>query len=704
MSVSRKDWIAAAVLAGLTFVVFSPALENGFVNFDDYTYVCKNPYVLNGVTTSGLRWALTTYQAANWHPLTWLSLQLDASLWGREPAGFHRTSVLLHALNAALLFLALRALTGAYWRSAAVAVLFALHPLRVESVAWIAERKDVLSACFGLLALWGYATYAARPGVGRYLVVIVALVLSLLCKPMLVTLPCLLLVLDWWPLGRVQASRDWLRLAVEKVPLFLLVAAFAAVTVHVQADQGAIMDLEDSPLTVRVANAAISYATYVGKTFWPLKLAAYYPHPGSLLQAPELTVAGLVLGAITVAALTLRRKAPYLLTGWLWFLGTLVPVIGLVQVGLQAYADRYTYFPQIGLLIAVCWGVADVALARGPDWQRAAGALLAVTAAALAILSVRQISVWHDSVTLWEHSLNVAGRSATGLANLAETLEERGQLTKAAELYREAIELSPKSAQGYINLGNNLQKQGKFDEAAKQFEKVIKLMPNSPIGYTDLAVVRKLQANLDEAARLFEDARTAAPNEPERYLNLGMIEEERKDFRRAADHYRSALNLQESAQAHFGLGVALFRQGQDREDEGIAHLQKALEIDPEFGKCHTLLGKALLTRKDKERAAWHFEQAVRISPNLGSSWYNLGLVRGQQGRIVDAGECFLKSIECFAKSGKPDPAAGAVIATLQATIKRLEDQGLHEHANQLRERLLRLVPQLQGLPPAAPSP
>jgi tetratricopeptide (TPR) repeat protein len=702
MSVSRNDWIAAAVLAGLTFAVFSPALENGFVNFDDYTYVSRNPQVLHGLSRDGLRWAFTTYQAANWHPLTWLSLQLDAYLWGTGPEGFHRTSVLLHAVNAALLFLALRALTSSFWRSAAVALLFGLHPLRVESVAWIAERKDVLSTCFGFLALWGYALYAARPGIGRYLVVFVALALSLLCKPMLVTLPCLVLVLDWWPLGRVGSPRDWLRLSAEKMPLFLLVAAFAVVTFHAQGNQGAIMELEDSPLTVRLANAVTSYVIYVGKTFWPLNLAAYYPHPGTMLQLPELVAAALVLAVVTGVAIALRRKASYLLTGWLWFLGTLVPVIGLVQVGKQAYADRYTYFPQVGLLIAVCWGVADVARARGPHWQRAAGTLLGVAATLLAILTVRQIAVWHDSITLWEHSLRVTGPSATGLANLAETLEERNEPTKATELYRKAIALSPKIAQGYINLGTNLQNQGKLDEAAEQFEKVRELMPDSPMGHTNLALVRKMQGKLDEAARLFEEARRVAPNEPERYLNLGMIEEERQNFERAASYYRSALELQESPQAHCGLGVALFRQG--RVEEGIHHLRRAVELNPDFGRCHTQLGKALFARKDLQGAAWHFERAAQISPKLVSSWYNLGLVRGQQDRLEGAAECFSKAVECFVDSSTPDIAVDNVLGKLQATLKRLDERGQHDVVSQFQQRILPLVPRLQMKRPANPPP
>jgi tetratricopeptide (TPR) repeat protein len=672
----------AAVLGVVTCAVFSPALANQFVNFDDYTYVYRNEHVLHGLSAENVRWAFTTYQAANWHPLTWLSLQLDASLWDAGPMGFHGTSVFLHGLNAALLFLALQALTGAYWRSAVVALLFALHPLRVESVAWISERKDVLSTCFGLLALLAYAGYARVPNAMRYLTVFVALALSLLCKPMLVTLPFLLLLLDWWPLARGLSRRDWLRLTIEKVPLFLLVAASCAITYRAQSKEGAVMDLEDSPPIVRVANATISYATYLGKTAWPLNLAAYYPHPGTALRVLPFVAAGLLLVALTIAAVALRQRAPYLLAGWLWFLGTLVPVIGLIQVGLQAYADRYTYFPQIGLLLALSWGVADLVQDRGLEWKRAAGTLAGVTAVVLAALTVQQIGVWHDSLTLWRHSLSVV-RSATGLANLAETLEQSGEVTKAAALYREALALSPKSAQGYINLGNNLEKQGQLDEAAKQFRKVCELMPDSPIGHTNLGEIYKKQGKLDQAAAEFAKACAAAPDDPERFLNAGKLEEDRHDYKRAAEFYGTALRLQPSSYfANFGLGVVLFQQG--REEDGLDHLRTALRINPDFVKAHTELGKALVKRKDLTGAIWHFERATQLEPKSSIVWYHLGLVRGMQGNPVEAANCFATAFELDRKSE-------AVRKALEGTLKLLRANGLVEQANQIERRVHHLL-------------
>ena len=435
---SRRDWAAVLTLAVVSLVTFSPAISCQFVNLDDSTYVVQNKSVKAGLSAGGVAWAFTTFDSANWHPLTWLSLQLDATLWRRPdgepaPAGFHLTNVLLHAANAGLLFLALRGLTGCYWRSVAVALFFAVHPLRVESVAWVAERKDVLSAFFGLLALWAYAGYVRGLSTRRYLAVVIPFVLSLLAKPMLVTLPCLLLVLDWWPLARARSTSAWVRLAIEKLPLFVLAALSSVVTVQAQAEGGAIRTLECFTPVVRAENAVVSYAVYLGKTAWPVGLSVFYPHPVYGYDGPvgpsSTEVAGglALLVAISVAAIIFRKRAPYLLAGWLWYVGTLVPVIGLVQVGGQAYADRYTYIPQIGVLLALCWGAADLARA----WPRTLISATAVAAAVLAVLSVGQLRVWQNSYSLWEHAYHVVEAQRTGVGTdvfrMSEVVEEERQ-------------------------------------------------------------------------------------------------------------------------------------------------------------------------------------------------------------------------------------------------------------------------------------
>jgi tetratricopeptide (TPR) repeat protein len=476
-----RTWLTATALAAAAFVAFRPALDCGFVTLDDTTYASKNRHVQGGLSTSGVRWAFTARDASNWHPLTWLSLQLDATLWPSEvgkaidPFGFHLTNVVLHAANAALLFLALLAATGDFGPSVATALLFAVHPLRVESVAWVSERKDVLSAFFGFWSLYAYAGYARRPSVRRYLPVVLGLALSLLSKPMLVTLPCLMLVLDWWPLRRANASRDWLRLVAEKAPLFVLCVADAAVTYHIQDQQGTVRHLGEYSMLSRLENATVSYATYLAKTVWPLRLAVYYPHPGEHLAVVTVVASAAILAALTVVAVALRRRAPYVLVGWLWFLGCLVPVIGLIQVSTQAYADRYAYFPQIGVLLALCWGVADLAVHR----QRLAVALCGAAALTLVVLTWNQLRSWKDSVALWSQAVRVTGPNDRALVSLGTAYEEQGQAAAAVRCYRDALQCDPNSTLAHFNLGAMAARQGRLTEAAYEFGEACRINPNA---------------------------------------------------------------------------------------------------------------------------------------------------------------------------------------------------------------------------------
>jgi tetratricopeptide (TPR) repeat protein len=705
----RRDWLAAAALASLTFVAFARALGCGFVNYDDTNYVTRNPQVTAGLSAAGARWAFSTFHAANWHPLTWLSLQLDATLWGAEPFGFHLTSVLLHAANAALLFLALRALTGAYWRSAAVALLFAVHPLRVESVAWVSERKDVLSTLFGFLALWAYAGYAKAPSVPRYLLVGVALALSLLAKPMLVTLPCLLLVLDWWPLARTRvqlpvglappeapglagtgrptaftdrptpgrssslqavqtapavksaaapapAARQVtpLWLAVEKLPLLALAAISSAVTVQVQAAQGAVMSVETYPLAARFANAAVSYAGYLLKTVWPTNLAAYYPHPGTGLPAAEVAGAALLLAVLTVAAVALRGRAPYLLAGWLWFLGTLVPVIGLVQVGLQALADRYTYFPQVGLLLAACWGAAD--LARG----RAGVALAAGAAAAvvLAVLTWRQVAVWHDPLALWKQVKRTTRPSPTALINLGNALEEQGLDGEATRYYREAVRAFPENVDAHLNLAAILLRTGNTEEAEREYQEVLKLNPGLDIAHFNLGVLEASRGNYDRAADHFRTVIRVRSDFVDAHSSLGKVFARQGNLPEAEREQREAVRLAPGlASTHFDLGGVLFRQR--KLDEAAREFEAALRLDARLTEAHSQLGLVMEARGDLTRAAAEFEQVTLLSPRSALAWYDLGRVHFRQGRLAEAVACFRRAVEL-------DPSSAAFRKALEA--------------------------------------
>jgi tetratricopeptide (TPR) repeat protein len=639
---SRNDWLVAAALAAVTFAVFAPALDAHFIDMDDTDYVTHNPQVLHGLSPAGAAWAFSTFHAGNWHPLTWLSLQLDATVWktanGRPDArGFHLTNVCLHAANAGLLFLAVRALSGASWRSAAVALLFAVHPLRVESVAWVAERKDVLSVTFGLLALWAYAAYAAAPSVRRYSAVALGLALSLLAKPMLVTLPFLLLVLDWWPLRRVREKNNWGRLVLEKVPLLALCLASCVTTVLAQT--GAMASLNKAPLSLRLETAVVAGATYLGLAVWPVHLAVYYPMPLHGWPAWRLTVSAMTLAGLTTVAVWQRLRRPYLLAGWLWFLGTLMPVIGLVQVGMQAYADRYTYFPEIGLAIALCWYAAEVAVA----WPRAVPVAIGGLAVGLAVLTRIQLTPWDDTMTLWEHANATTGETVWGLTHLGETLKQQEKYEKAAERYRAVLAMDPTSVVGHNELGVIYRRQGKLEEAEKSLREARRLAPENPGVRMNMGVVLWQKKEYAAAAAEINEAVRLKPEMFDAWNNLGTVEEARGNLQVAEDCYRKALGIRpDFPPALASLGNLLWRAG--HADQAIALLREAVHNDPGLGQAHLALGVALEEKGDLTDAAAQLDTAARLT-NQASAWYHLGTVRIRQGRSQQAVNALAKAVE-----------------------------------------------------------
>jgi tetratricopeptide (TPR) repeat protein len=520
----------------LTVLAYEPIRENGFV-YDDELYIQHNPHVLAGLTGRSVAWAFTTDYASNWHPLTWLSLQLDHQLFGLEPWGYHLTNLLLHLANTVILLMLLWRMTGAWWRSALVAALFAVHPLHVESVAWVTERKDGLSTFFGLLSLWAYAGYVKRPGLGRYALVLLAYVASLLAKPMLVTLPFVLLLLDYWPLGRVARSEDRaaakegdrgatregdhartavpiLSLILEKVPLLLLAAASSAATWYAQQQGESVQALGQLPLEVRVGNALVAYVVYLRKMVWPSDLAAFYPHPQAKLPAWQIGTAAFLLSVLTFLVLWLRCKAPYLAVGWFWYLGTLVPVLGLVQVGAQAYADRYTYFPLIGIFLAITWGGAELVtkwLARSRDLMVGAAAIVVFF---FALLTWLQVQYWRDGVTLWGHSLEVEP-SALAHTNYASALLARGsgQEEEALAHLREAVQLEPTQIAGHTGLGILLRKRGQLKEAIAHLRLAARLDPKSAEAQYRLGFALGEGRDWPEAQRHLEEAIRLDPAE-----------------------------------------------------------------------------------------------------------------------------------------------------------------------------------------------
>ncbi|HEV3259204.1 MAG TPA: tetratricopeptide repeat protein [Gemmataceae bacterium] len=591
----------------ITLLVYRHACANGFVDFDDDLYVANNPRVQAGLTAEGVSWAFTTPVAANWHPVTWLSLQLDADIYafvagkpvGTQPLkawGFHLTNVLLHGANVVLLFVVLRWMTGAVWRSALVAALFAVHPLHVESVAWVSERKDVLSAFFGLLALLGYAWYAERPGWRRYGLVLVAFILGLMAKPMLVTLPFALLLLDYWPLrrfsprgsppgphgeapGLVAAPCSPRRLLLEKVPLLALSAGSCVVTWYVQQESNALQSWQDDPLGIRVGNALWSYTAYLGKTLWPTDLAIFYPHPGSQLAWPKMAAAALLLTTATAVTLAAWRRLPYLAVGWLWYLGTLVPVIGLVQAGSQGMADRFTYVPHIGLFILAVWGVAD--LAQHCRCREVAVALAGVVLAGLMAISWRQLGYWHDSVALWEHAVEVTRDNGRAHYHLAVLLEkDPRRRNEALAHYAETARLLPRDPTAHWALGRALEWHGRVGEAARQYAEAVRLKPSYAPGHVDLAVLLLTEGRTGEAIGHLRAALETDPDWGAVYFNLGRAFAIRENWPEAVTYFRQAVGLRpQNVRFRCSLAFALHKLGRTKEARKEYVISSRLEPD-----------------------------------------------------------------------------------------------------------------------------
>jgi tetratricopeptide (TPR) repeat protein len=645
----RTEVVVCVALLLLTAGAFGHVCRNNFVNYDDNDYVVRNPDVKAGLSAAGATWAFTTTRASNWHPLTWLSLQLDAQLYGGDVAwGYHLTNLLLHAAAALVLFLALRRMTGAVGRSAVVAALFAVHPAHVESVAWVAERKDVLSGLLWMLTLLAYAWYAERPGVGRYLLVLLAFALGLLAKPMLVTLPFVLLLLDYWPLGRVGApfsrerpasagpalaGRSRLNVLLEKLPLFALTAAACLVTVYAQEKGGAVNSLERLALRERLINCVVAYADYLGKLVWPAALVPFYPHPRESLSLGQAVRDGLVLILITAGVVWARRRR-YLTVGWLWFLGTLVPVIGLVQVGAQAMADRYTYVPYVGLFIALTWGAADLAarwpavvpsaavplallvgiwkplglwLALGAGAEVMADRLLFVPVAGLSAVAVvgwlagRLAGLWPARVSL----LAPAVALLLG-ACVAFTAWQVRLWQNPIWLWEYTVQRTKDNWLAHNNLGDaywNSRHPQRVERARANFLEALRVSPRHAKARNNLGLIYFSERQLAEAAEQFRQAAEIDPQLTVALLNWGAVLTRQGKFAEAIEQEQRALRLDPaSAAARAYLGQAL--AGAGRWEEAAGAFARAVELEPKDPHCRADLGWALchLGRPDEARA------------------------------------------------------------------------------------------------------
>ena len=606
--VRRQNLAAGVFLVLLVVAVFGQTVRFGFVNYDDDANVYANPVVQSGLTLKGIGYAFTQPQVASWIPLTTLSHMLDCQVFGVNAAENHLVNVLLHAAAVVLLFLVLRDMTGKLWRSAFVAAVFAIHPLRAESVAWVSERKDVLSAFIFMLIILIYVRNVRQPSRTRYAAVILLFPLGLLAKNTLVTLPFVLLLLDWWPLKRMQPPTGAMlrKLAREKIPLFAISAAASVATALITGD---IPVGHQLPAWVRVENALITYVTYMGQMVFPVGLASPYPYPPNGASSWQAALALILLAAISAGVFVCRKKLPFLLVGWLWYLGMLVPLIGLMQISYYAHADRYTYLPGIGLAIAATWAVAE--WSAGWKFRRAVlGGAMAVIIAALMICARKQTTYWKDSVTLWNRALSCTSGNNFAAYNMAIALHDLGRLDEAVVYYQQALKMNTNDFQAECSLGTTLMEQGQSDKAIACFQKTLEIEPNYA----------------------------------QAHCNLGNALLQRGQTGEAVIHFQRAVAIQpDYAKARYDLANVLFDQG--HLDEAVGHYQKALETEPGFVEARYNLGNALLNLGRFDEAIAQFRTVLKMKPDYAGARNNLGAALMQSGRVTEATDEYRKALK-----------------------------------------------------------
>lgn len=616
--------IVAVALAVATAAIYAPVRSHLFVALDDPMYIAENPHLLGGLTWSNIVWAFTTGYAANWHPLTWLSHLVDVTLYGLNPAGHHLTNVAFHVVNTVLVFLVLLRLTKSdddrsrLWRCAFVAAIFAVHPLHVESVAWASERKDVLSTCFGLAAIWAYAGYVATPDWRRYALVCACFAFALMAKPMLITLPLVLLLLDFWPLSRPMTARLW----VEKIPMFVMAAASSVVTLAVQRTGGALGGNDSLPWMERAGNIAVSYVAYLRKTLWPVDLAAFYPYRANV-PAWQIAAAASLIAVVSALAIQQRRRRPYLFVGWFWYLVMLLPVIGIVQAGIQSMADRYMYLPLIGPSIVAAWGLPALA-DRWPDVRRSLPAAAGVVLFACTLVTEQQLTYWQDSVALWQRVARVTLGQDDQQAQdtVVAMLRSRGREAEISEHFGRTggapgsapmMRADSYSAEWHYDEGITLAQQGKFNEAIDAFSAALALKPDYLEAMTHLGMALAAAGRTDEAIARDEEALRLAPDQAVVHSNLGALLAGRGRTAEALEHFKDAVRLQPTlAEAQDNLGLALAQQ--DRVDEAAAHFAEAVRLRPDMVAAHVHLGIAFAKQDKIEDAKRELTTALRLDP------------------------------------------------------------------------------------------
>ena len=694
-SASKLPLIICAALALATLAGFSRVVTCDFVNYDDLGYITNNPEIQRGLNWDSIKWAFTTGAQSNWHPQTWLSHMLDFQFYGLKAAGHHATNVLWHTANAVLLFLIFNRMTGAVWRSAFVAAIFALHPMRAESVAWVSERKDVLSTFFWMLTVWAYVRYAEmRAGeqvrkresgsspsrslshfLTFYFLALLFFALGLMSKPMLVTLPFVLLLLDFWPLRRVtgdegrgvnedkDASPVTPRPSVitpllwEKIPFFLVAITSSVITFFVQRHGGAVSSLTGLSISQRIANALISYCRYIAKTFWPAKLSVLYPHPGHW-PIWQILLAALFLVAITALVIWRMRARPYLAVGWFWFLGMLVPAIGLVQVGIQSMADRYSYVPAVGLSIMLAWGLTELLapLSRGKLILSIAGGL---AAAICLVLTPIQIGYWKNSETLFTHAIQVTDKNYLAYNNLGYFLSNRDDhkgentdnIKRAMEFYRKAIEIEPKYEDAHNNLGYALAALGQYHEAIEEYKKSLTLRPNLVEAHNNLGNALSNIGELNAAITEYTRALAQDPKHADSHNNFGIALAMQGKLDEAIDHFHQAVrNKANYSSAHSNLGNAYAAKGQY--DDAIREYHECLRINPDDFQAHNNLGNVFAQQDKIEEAVQEYRTALKLRFENPEAHFNLGFTLAKQNKRGEAESEFLEALR-----QKPDYAA-----------------------------------------------
>lgn len=688
--------VVAIVLTIITFVAFFPLLGNEFINYDDNLYITDNPHVKAGVTIESIEWAFTTGHTGNWHPLTWISLMIDSQIYGLNAWGYHLTNLLLHFANTLFLFFIIRRITGGTWQSAFVAALFALHPLHVESVAWAAERKDVLSTLFWMLTMWAYVRYTETLKVDIYLLTALFLVLGLMAKPMLVTLPVVMLLLDYWPLGRLQLKRSrsqgmrdrqmgpgtirrkmsFVQLVLEKIPFFVLAIGSSIATFIAQREGGSVSSLEVLPINLRLANAVVSYVTYIEKLLWPSGLVIFYPHPYDKLAALNVAGSALLLIFLTALALWFIRQKPYVAFGWFWYVGTLIPVIGIVQVGAQAMADRYTYVPLIGLFIIAAWGIPEFI----GKWSSRktifafGGVTLLVP---LAVTTFSQVRLWHDNILLFRYTLQSTSDNWTAHLQLGIAETARQNYDEAVKQYTEALRLRPYHVDVHYGLGVALAGLGKNEEAVTHYNEALRLRPDYARGHNDLGVALGKLGRLDEAITHYSEALRLDSEYIGAHNNLGIAFGMQGKNQEAVAQFSDALRLDPGfADAHNNLGIILAREG--KLTEAVSHYSEALRLKPDHSdakknldlalaaqaqKTESLppktavpstppdsatvefnLGLALYNDRKLDKAVPHFRKALQLKSDYWEASYNLGVIYHNQGKLKDAIEFYSRAV------------------------------------------------------------